>query len=430
MPASLNALLHRHLGPHGAQLARGLAAFGSAEMLTRIVRLATTVIIARQLTPTIVGEAALALTIFELVRVLERVGTGQQIVTASPERLSSVCNTVQRIYWAWTAILVVFQLGVAAFLGLVMHLPLAGQMLAVLTAVWPFMANGHVQYYLALRDQQMGKVARIAGTQAIVDQLLTMAMLLNWASPWSIVLPKLLTAPLWLIMARHARPWHRRLADGFAPPRAILRYGATILLADAMTALRTQGDNLVIAATLGTPALGTYYFAFNAGLGIATSIINAFGTVAFPMLSATPAGPQRMAALKRTLWLAGVSVVPLIALQSLAAPWYVPVVFGAHWAFAAPLISILCLGGIPLLATQMTSAWLRAEGQAGHDASAWTMLCLMALGGLSLGAFLQGLTGAAIGLVAGQALASVINAALHLRRHKSGASDRPAFVEP
>ena len=43
-------------------LVRGVAAFGSAELANRFVRLVTTVVIARQLAPEIVGQAALALT--------------------------------------------------------------------------------------------------------------------------------------------------------------------------------------------------------------------------------------------------------------------------------------------------------------------------------------------------------------------------------
>ena len=50
--------LEARLGEHFAQLVRGLGAYGSAEFLSRLVRLATTVVIARRLAPDIVGEAA------------------------------------------------------------------------------------------------------------------------------------------------------------------------------------------------------------------------------------------------------------------------------------------------------------------------------------------------------------------------------------
>jgi O-antigen/teichoic acid export membrane protein len=401
---------HR-IGPHFAQLARGLGSYGSAEVATRFVRLATTVVIARSLAPEIVGEAALALTVFELVRVLERIGTGQLIVQATTDELPATCNSVQRFYAGWTGALMIAQLLVAAALALAFHQPTAAAMLAVLTLVYPFMAGGHVQFFLAMRAGLVTSLARIGACQSIADQMLTAALLLLWPSPWSIVLPKLLTAPLWLILARRAAPWRPDRAAGFTPAKRLLRFAGPIMLADGMSALRTQGDNLIIAAILGTSALGTYYFAFNAGVGIVSSLVTAFGTVAFPMLCAAKVGAARIGMLRR-LVLGGAAVfLPIVALQALAAPLYVPLVFGAHWAFAAPLIALLCLAGLPLLVAQITGCWLRAEGRVGTDAANSTLTCMLALGGLSLGAHFGGLHLAVVGLIAGQTLGALWNGA-------------------
>ena len=411
MTFRLSSVASKRLGPHYGALARGLGAYGGAELAIRLVRLGTTVIIARRLAPAIVGEAALALTIFEIMRVLERTGTGQRIVCAGAEELPAICNTVQRVYWGWSAVLMAAQVLMAAALYLWLDRPVAGMMLAALSLVYPFMGGGHVQYFLAIRAQRSASMARINASQNICDQLLTTAMLLVWPSPWSLVLPKLLTAPLWVIMARRAFIWQPDHTAGFMPVRRLLRFSASILASEAMSTLRTQGDNLIIAATMGTTALGTYYFACNAGLGNVSSLIGAFGSVTVPLLSAAPRGPLRIAALRRVVLAGLVVFVPLIALQCLAAPLYVPVVFGQRWAFSAPLIATLCLAGLPLLASSLTASWLRAEGRAGLDAASSTLGCVAALGGLYLGARIGNLAVAAAGLVAGQALAAGFTAA-------------------
>ena len=394
------------IGPHYGALVRGVSAYGAAELAIRVVRLGTTVVIARRLAPAIVGEAALALTIFEIMRVLERTGTGQRIVRAQDDELGATCNAVQRFYWAWSTTLMLAQLVMAAALTFWLARPVAGAMLAALALVYPCMAGGHVQFFLAIRAQRSTRLARINATQNIADQLLTTVMLLAWPSPWSLVLPKLLTAPLWVVMARRVFVWQPDSAAGFIPIKQLLRFSTSILAAEAMATLRTQGDNLIIAATMGTTALGTYYFAFNAGLGIVSSLVGAFGTVAFPLLSATPRGSQRIAALRRIVLAGAVVFVPLVALQSLAAPLYVPAVFGHRWAFAAPLIATLCLAGVPLLVSSLTTSWLRAEGRVGVDAISSTLGCVAALGGLYLGTRTGHLAIAAAGLVAGQALAA------------------------
>lgn len=389
----------------------GLGAYGSADLVTRVVRLGVTLLLARRLAPEIVGQAAMALSLFELIRVLERAGAGARIIAVGEAQLAATCNTVRRIYWQWTAVLVVLQVLVAGWLGRSAGQPVAGAMLAVLALVYPCMAHGCVAYHLALRERLTARLATINAAQSIADQILTLVLLLIWPSPWSVVLPKLLVAPLWTVLARRARPWRADPAAGSAPVGEVLRFSAPILASEALATLRTQGDNLIVGATLGSAALGTYFFAFNAGLGIASSLVSAFTQVVFPMLAAQPSGPARLGVL-RHVGLAGlVLVMAQVALQALAAPIYVPLVFGPRWAFAAPLIATLCLGGVPLLIAALTSAWLRAEHSTGADAAMSALSCVAALGGLWIGTHSGNLLIAAGGLIAGQTLAALVAAA-------------------
>lgn len=392
-------------------LLRGLGAYGGAELASRIVRLGATVIIARKLAPEIVGEAALSLTLFEIVRVLAKTGVGQRIIACPAEQLAPTCNTAHRLFWLWSWALVAMQLAVAAALGLIFGRTLAASMLAVLSLVYLLMPGGLVQCHLAMREGMTGRMARTAATQTISDHVLTAALLLAWPSPWSVVLPKLLTAPIWLIMSRANRPWQRDAAAGQVPVRGLVHFSGAVLLAEALFAVRTQCDNLIIAALMGTSALGTYFFAYNAGIGIVSSLVTAFGTVAFPILCAAKPGEERGKAMRKVSLIALSLFVPLIALQALAAPFYVPIVFGLHWASAARLVAILCLTGLPLLIATLTTAWQRAEGRASSDAVNHALSCFGALGGLILGARLGSLEAAAWGLVAGQLLATAFSTA-------------------
>lgn len=420
-------MLRSRLGARGfGPLVRGLGAYGGAELATRIVRLLATIVIARRLAPGIVGEAALALSVFEIVRVLERTGTGQRIVAAASAELSATCNTAARVCWQWTLVLTALQVGAAVVLMLYFHRPVSGEILIVLSGVYLFMAAGHVPYHLAVREGLSASLARISASQTIADHVLTAALLLAWPSPWSLALPKLITAPLWLVMVRRARTWAPDPSAGTIPLAGMWRFSAKVLASEAMMALRTQGDNLIIAATMGTASLGTYYFAFNAGLGIISSLVSAFGLVAFPLLCRAGAGAERGQVLRRVMLGGALAFMPMVAVQALAAPWYVPLVFGRQWGFAAPLIAILCLAGLPLLASSMTTCWLRAEGKVGRDAASSALACVAALTGVYFGARTGSLRAAAAGLVIGQSLAALIYAI----RTLGPALRRPASIEP
>lgn len=414
MIASIAASTRRLKAHVASPLTRGAAAFGSAELANRIVRLVTTVVIARQLAPDIVGEAALTLTLFEILRVFAGIGIGQRIIACEADKLTQTCNSAHRLFWIWSALMVVVQIAVAALLGLVFGFSDAAWMLVVLSLVYPVMPGGLVQVHLAMREGLNGRLAKTAATQAIADHLLTAALLLAWPSPWSLVLPKLLTAPVWLIMSRRNRPWRADPAAGYAPKRDLLRFGGGVLASDGLNALRGQGDNLIIAAMMGTSALGAYYFAFNAGLGIVTSLVGAFATVSFPMLCARETGEAEIA-LRRVLKVAGIIFIPMVALQALLAPLYVPLVFGEHWRFAAPLIAILCLAGLAHLASSLTANWLRSRGRVAHDAGRSLITCVAALGGLYIGALSGELIWAITGLVAGQSAVAFLHA-FHILR--------------
>ena len=57
-------------------------------------------------------------------------------------------------------------------------------------------------------------------------------------------------------------------------------------------------------------------------------------------------------------------IAPVVVLQSLLAPYYVPILFGAHWANLGGIVSTLCLAAIPAVIWSAAAQSLRAEGQA------------------------------------------------------------------
>jgi lipopolysaccharide exporter len=396
-----------HRSENVGTLLRGLAAYGLAELSVRLVRLAAVILIARQLAPDVIGPAALTLTLFEVIRTLANIGVGQQIIAAKDSEISSITNGAHRLFWMWCGGVAVFQLLVALVLWYGFSQTLAAQMLAALSLVYFFMPGGLVQCYLLMRGGKAGSTARIAATQTISDHVLTAVLLLIWPNPWSIVLPKLLTAPIWLILMRRSSSWRPDPLQPRHTVSSLMSFGLSVLATDLTIALRNQADKLIVSATFGVTALGTYFFAFNAGIGIVSSLIAAFGTVVFPSLTSVPTGRARALRLKQALALGLLLFVPVITAQAALANIYVPIVFGDHWAHAAPLVSVLCLAGLPMLLSTAVTAWLRAEGRPHLDAIANLGIGLAALSGLAIGATYGSLEAAACGWVIGQSLIAI-----------------------
>lgn len=293
----------------------GLAAYGLAEASSRAVRLVSILVVARRISPEMLGAAALALSLFELVRVLANVGIGQRLIAARDEELPGLLLAARRLFWIVCFAVSGVQLAVAAALAIVWHQVDAAAMLAVLALVYPVMPAGLPSVYLAMREERMAATARIQATQGMADSLLTMVLVVAWPSAGAIVLPKLLTAPVWLVMARSARPVRFDASATPASWREFSRFGLAILASDLLAAARINADKLIVGAMLGTKALGIYYFAFNAGLGITQSFVSACTIVVFPHLAS--ARPQDREREFRKAFLLGLAMLtPVVAAQA------------------------------------------------------------------------------------------------------------------
>ena len=226
------------------------------------------------------------------------------------------------------------------------------------------MPAGLVQTALAMRAGKLRQTAAISGAQIVGANLMSAALALLWPSALALILPRLLTAPFWLLAMRRLHPWTRDLSNGFAPLRPFLSFGWAVLGVELIKALRLQADKLIVGTLMGAEALGLYFMAFNAGLSLANSFSVAFSTVLFPHLCASPDKTQ---ALRQSILLAMGLITPAVVTQAILAPWYVPILFGEGWDGLDRIVSILCLVAIPTTLWSATAGWLRATGRAHRE---------------------------------------------------------------
>lgn len=272
--------------------------------------------------------------------------------------------------------------------------------LALLSVVYLMMPPGLVPVFLLMRAGRLGTTARIATTQTVAEHLLSMLLVIVWPGAAALVVPKLLTVPIWLLGVRRALPWRPDTDAVAVPVSHFVRFGAGVLGTEIAVAARGQLDKLLVGALFGTQALGIWFFAFGAGLGITNSIVSAMSIVLLPHLCHAADEAERDRRVLGGLKLALVALAPVTMLQVALAPIYVPILFGARWAGEAPLVALLGLGAMPMIIAAVATAKLRATGRSGRDAAIGAAATIAALAGLLLGAQ-AGLFAAATGYVAG-----------------------------
>ena len=341
-----------------------LLAYGASEVAAKASRLLVVIAVARSMDAAAIGLAAAALAAADILKSLTGNGVGQRIIAAPNAELEATCNTAHRIFWSWSLGLFSFQLLVGVGAALIWGDWLFFALLAILALEYLFMPGGLVQAALAMRAGKMRQTAAIAGGQMVGANLLTVILVLMLPGPLALVTPRLLAAPIWLVAMRRLHPWRQDRMSGNVPLRHFIGFGLAVLGVELVKALRLHADKLVIGAVAGAEVLGVYFLAFNAGLGLANSFSVAFSVVLFPHLARAT---DRAAALRQAIIPALGIIAPVVVLQAMLAPWYVPLLLGADWAHISPVVSILCLAAIPAVLWSATAQWLRMQDRVGAE---------------------------------------------------------------
>jgi O-antigen/teichoic acid export membrane protein len=214
-----------------------------------------------------------------------------------------------------------------------------------------------------------------------------------------------------------------------APGRAHLRlvrplaaYGLAQIAAVTPAALNSDLDQLILSQTVRAADLGRYAIAVSL-TSLPIPLVAAIGNVAFPRLAAQRQATSATDRLQRiaVLGSAGLAAAMLVPL-ALVAHWLVPMVFGASYEGAVPLLWILTPAGVFLACGQVVGDLLRGRNRpaavawAQGLAAVFTVVLLLAL------LPVVGVYGAAIAstVAYGVALAAMLRILRRLPRHADG----------
>jgi O-antigen/teichoic acid export membrane protein len=331
------------------QFIRNIGWLGAAELLNRFLRLGTTVTLARVLTPYDYGLAAVILTTQEIANVFTlRSGLGAKLIQAPAAELEVLCNTTYWMNWILCIGMFLLQCLVAWPIGLFYGNNAVVLPICIIAVNYLFLPTFAVQGSLIFRENRMNIPAICNAVQSLLINTLTITFALRGMGFWSIVLPILLTVPVWVLINRANHPWRPTGRFSLAGWRELANFAVNFLGVELLTKVRANVDYLLVGRFLGIEALGLYYFAFNAGLGISLSVIQSFTWSLYPHLCETRDNfavmRQRYFSSLKTIALI---IIPMVLLQSSLAQFYVPIVFSSKWIPAIPILVLICLSAIP-----------------------------------------------------------------------------------
>jgi teichuronic acid exporter len=348
---------------------RNVGWLGIAELIQRVFRLATTVTLAHLFTPQDYGMVSAIYTVFEFANTFSlKAGIGAKIIQASEEDLKDICDTAYWLNWILCSFLFIFQCLCAYPIAQFYRndqliLPII--VLGLIYLIFPLFL---VRYALIERANKLEVIAIGNATQAIFSNIIIVFLAIKGTGVWAVVLSMVLTYPIWIVITSRQQSWKPSKKIELKQWREIVKFGSKSLGVDLLMKLRMNLDYLLIARFIGSEALGIYFFAFNAGLGISQSILYGLSSAWYPHFCQaredTKLLKKRFFGSFKSILLI---VVPLVILQTNLAQFYVPIIFGQKWVTAIPILILICCCAIPIALSSATSQLLQAVDKINID---------------------------------------------------------------
>lgn len=383
-----------------ARASRGFAWKTFGLVAAQPITLLTTVVLARLLTPSDFGVAAMVAVFMSLVTVVNEFGLTSAVV----QRQALTEDELQSVFWFNMLVgFVLLFVGVASstLLAAVFDEPLLAQVVPVASLTFVISSLALIPSALFARHMDFRRPAVGEVWTAVVTLLAsTVFALLGWGV-WAIVcggLVRTVSTTLYLLLASGWRPraharWHEA--------RPFVRFGGVLTVASVLAWCSWNVDNLLVGRLLGPSPLGAYSLSFQLTSAPTYRLSSTVVTTFLPAFSLVPDERARF----RKAYLEGMAFVALpsavvLAIMAVLSEEVVLGLYGPKWSAAVTPLRILCLAGFVLAVTALTGLVFRGLGLPSRELR-WSVVNLAAVTIGVLAGIQAGISGVALGVTLG-----------------------------
>ncbi|MBC7404203.1 MAG: lipopolysaccharide biosynthesis protein [Cytophaga sp.] len=386
---------------------RAMGHLGLGSALGKVISLASTLVLARILSPGDYGLMAIAMIIIGFIGFFNEVGIGAAIV-----QKSELTNTEVNGCFA-IAVLISFLLflgtiaaseSIATFYGN----PQLRAMISVLAIGFLLGALSTVPMAFLRREMQFKEIAGInflaIAIQSVISLILAKLDYGVWSLVWGFIVSNVVISIGFFALS----PWRPKGQYGIREASKLVIYGLHITSSRIFWYLYTNADKAIIGKLLGVKSLGVYDMAFSLATLPSGQVTTLVVNVAAPLFSKLQhqLAELNSVMLKLTRGLAYITYPTLIGML-VCSRELIMVALGPQWGDVLIPFSALCLMGLIKSVDPLLSQILISTGHA-KKLSAYTALCsVVMLLGVVIGAKLDGLRGVSIVWVAVYPLLSI-----------------------
>lgn len=349
MMASLRGLRRLVMGSEGSVKTRVVRSgiwVGVGNLVTSVLGVLRSVVLARLLTPEMFGLMGLAGVAIRTVETVTRPGIVQALIARQRDFAEA----------APTAFALLIVRGVLLSVALALVAPLVGTfyeaeqleaILRVLAVVFLIGGLANIQTIARQKELDFRRLTYLSLTTTVLSTMVTLTAAFMWRSVWALVIGQIANSlahavlSYWFLPGRIVVDWNGAIA------RELLRYGKFITGSSIVLFVANELDSAVIGKMLGVEQLGYYALAFTIA-DLATAALSRTASrimmPAYSQLQSEPATLHR--AFLRTINLVMHLVLPAsVALALLAEP-LIRLVYGDRWLPAVIPLQIFTIFGV------------------------------------------------------------------------------------
>lgn len=339
----------------------------SGMLATKLVRTASTLLLARLLAPESFGLIAVAGLVVDLLNRFKEFGFGAAFIQKTYADATEERRAANTAFWTGAAANVVSFLGLfcaAPWVATFFEAPQATNVIRVVSCSLLLEIFGAVPALLLMKRMQFKALAIREIVQGGTYGMVAVALALLGGRVWSLVFGQLAASAVAIAVLWRSTEWRPRWEYQPAFARAFFQFGKYVWLMGLLGSVGDGLDRLIIGRVYGPAQLGLYTMAFTLATVAAVPLGSLISKVAYPYFCALRADPPALrGAVETSLdYIMLVSIPAGLGIAAVA-PLLVHVVLTAKWQGAVPVLGIFSLHGIFFVLAVLAVPLLQAVGK-------------------------------------------------------------------
>jgi O-antigen/teichoic acid export membrane protein len=380
------------------------------QVTSTVLRLATTLVLARLVSPAEFGIAAAGLVIAELAFIFSEAGMGQALTQRSqlrPEHVRVAFSVMLLLGLVAAAAVAIAAPIISDFF----RMPLLERIVPLLALLIPIHGLSSISVALLSRQGRFGYLA-IARLPCVAFgySLVAIGLALAGGGVWAIVLGTICRDVLLLLVLYAGVRHDLRPSLNWQAIKDLAAFSIGQTLVRLASYAARNGDYVVVGRLLGAEALGYYSRAFQLLMAAVNLMSAVTGRVLFPMMASLQEDRERLAqAYLRCIGASIALALPVSVVLSARAEEIVFVLLGDQWGRAATPFAALALVFVFRAACSVANTATIAVGASFRLAWRQGVYALMVIIGAAVGAR-RGIEGVAVAVAAATAIYYLLSA--------------------